>query len=59
MLRSKDELNTCDIFVGIQRSMSLKHGFNQTNIALMSVEKLIQISTEMGYLYVQKYILLH
>jgi len=42
MLRSKDELNTCDIFVGIQRSMSLKHGFNQTNIALMSVEKLIQ-----------------
>jgi len=31
---------TCDIFAGNQRSMSVKHGFNETNIALMSVEKL-------------------
>jgi len=34
-----DELN-CDIFAGCQRSMSVKHGFNETNIALISVEKL-------------------
>jgi len=38
--------------------MLVKDGFNQTNIALISVEKLINISTDMGYLYVQKYILL-
>jgi len=31
---------TCDIFAGSQRSILVKHGFNQTNIALMSVEKL-------------------
>jgi len=31
---------TCDIFAGSQRSMSVKHGFNETNIALISVEKL-------------------
>jgi len=34
-----DELN-CDIFAGSQRSMSVKHGFNETNFALMSVETL-------------------
>ena len=34
-----DELN-CDIFAGCQRSMSVKDGFNETNIVLMSVEKL-------------------
>ena len=34
-----DELN-CDIFVGSHRSMSVKHRFNETNIALISVEKL-------------------
>jgi len=33
-----DELN-CDIFAGSQRSTSVKHGFNETNMALMSVEK--------------------
>jgi len=38
--------------------MSVKRGFNETNIALMSVEKIINISTEMGDLYVQKYIFL-
>ena len=31
---------TCDIFAGSQRSMSVKDSFNQTNIALISVEKL-------------------
>jgi len=31
---------TCDIIAGSQRSMSVKHSFNQTNIALISVEKL-------------------
>jgi len=30
----------CDIFAGGQRSMSVKHGFNETNIALISVDKL-------------------
>ena len=34
-----DELNR-DIFAGSQRSMSVKHGFNETNIALVSEEKL-------------------
>jgi len=34
-----DELN-CDIFAGSQRSMSLKHAFNETNVALISMEKL-------------------
>jgi len=33
-----DGLNR-DIFAGSQRSMSVKHGLNETNIALMSVEK--------------------
>ena len=33
-----DELN-CDIFAGGQRSMSVKHGFNEMNMALISVEK--------------------
>jgi len=33
-----DELN-CDIFASSQRSMSVKHGFSETNIALTSVEK--------------------
>jgi len=37
--------------------MPVKHGFNQTNIALISV-KIINISIEKGYLHVQKYILL-
>jgi len=34
-----DELN-CDIFASSQRSMSVKQAFNETNIALISVEKL-------------------
>jgi len=34
-----DELD-CDFLAGSQSSMSVKHGFNETNIALMSVEKL-------------------
>ena len=34
-----DELN-CDIFAGSQSSMPVKHGFDETKIALMSVEKL-------------------
>jgi len=38
--------------------MLVKHVFNQTNTALMSVEKLFNILIEMGYLYVQKHILL-
>jgi len=38
--------------------MLVKYGFNQTNIALISVEKIINISTEIGHLYVQHYILL-
>ena len=33
-----DELN-CVIFAGSQRLMLVKHGFNEINIALMSVEK--------------------
>jgi len=34
-----DELN-CDIFASSQRSMSVKHGFNEANIAFISLEKL-------------------
>jgi len=34
-----DELK-CDIFADSQRSMTVKHGFNETNFALMSVETL-------------------
>jgi len=29
----------CNIFADSQRSMSVKHIFNETNIALISVEK--------------------
>jgi len=30
---------TFDLSASSQRSMAVKHGFNQTNIALISVEK--------------------
>jgi len=38
--------------------MPVKYGFNETNIALMSVETLNIFLTEMGYLHAQKNILL-
>jgi len=38
--------------------MLLKDGFNQTNTALISVEKLLTFSVEIGHLYGQHYILL-
>jgi len=34
-----DELN-CDICAGSKRSMTVKHGFNETNFALTFVETL-------------------